>query len=83
MKKLKKEIKISKEELKRELQDKINGTGFCWICGRKEFLTRHHAIPQRVLAPSMNLTIPICENCVCVIHNGDDLARIIKKIFMK
>jgi len=69
--------------LRRELQEKINETKICWVCGRENLLTEHHAIPQRVRSPIINLVIPICENCNHAVHHGDDLTAILKKIYLK
>ena len=71
------------QSLRKELQIKIDGTKFCWVCGRENLLTSHHAIPQRVKSPIMNVEIPVCENCVHAVHNGDEFVSILKKIYLK
>ena len=83
-----KETNITREELeikriRKELQDKINKIDFCWVCGRKVPLTKHHAIPQRIDNTVMNVTIPICNNCKELIHKYDELVGIIKKMFLR
>ena len=71
------------QQLRGEIQNLINKTKFCWVCGRTDLLTNHHAIPQRVKKPILNLTMPVCENCVPVIHNGDDMIKMLRKMFLK
>jgi hypothetical protein len=69
--------------IRQELQTKINEIKICWVCGRENLLTMHHAIPQRVKSPILNLEVPICENCVHAIHYGDEMTAILKKIYLK
>ena len=71
------------QQLRTQIQDLINKASFCWVCGRTDLRTQHHAIPQRVKRPILNLTVPVCENCVSVIHNGDDMIKMLKKMFLK
>jgi len=70
-------------ELRKELQEKINSCDYCWCCGRRVHLTRHHAIPQRINNVVMNITIPVCDNCTELIHKYDELVGILKKMFLK
>lgn len=71
------------KELRKELQEKINTCNYCWCCGRQVFLTKHHAIPQRIENVVMNVTIPVCINCKELIHKYDELVGMIKKMFLK
>jgi len=72
------------DAIRKELQEKINELTFCWCCGRPDvMLTKHHAIPQRVRNVVFNLTIPICDNCVSIIHKDDELVGILKKMLLR
>lgn len=57
----------------------------CFACLKKEGLTKHHAIPQR-LKPKKNLIIPVCRNChdkinkdELLMDNINKLAELLKK----
>ena len=71
------------EMFRKELQTKINAHPFCWICGRNDLLTEHHVINQKIQGSRMNLKIPICNNCMEVLHANDVIAALIKRIFLK
>lgn len=75
--------KIEIQNFRTELQNKINEVKLCFICGRNDFLTEHHVIPQRIKSPLLNFKIPICDNCRKVVHNGDELIAILRKIYLK
>ncbi|MGV8151770.1 MAG: hypothetical protein ACP5OG_01690 [Candidatus Nanoarchaeia archaeon] len=75
--------KIELQILRKEIQTKISETKICWVCGRDNILTMHHAIPQRVKSPIANLEIPVCENCIHAVHHGDDITAILKRIYLK
>lgn len=51
----------------------------CWLCGKKEGLTKHHAIPLR-LKPLKNLVIPICRLCHDKINKDDMLTENLEKL---
>ena len=70
-------------DFRADLQSKISSSQFCWVCGRENLLTSHHAIPQRVKNPILNLLIPVCENCVHAVHNGDEITAILKRIYLR
>jgi len=42
----------------------------CWICRKKESLTRHHSLPRH-LNPKKNITIPVCKKCHEEINKND------------
>ncbi len=71
------------QQLRKEIQDLINKTRFCWVCGRTDLQTNHHAIPQRVKKPILNITVPVCENCVCTVHDGEEMIRMFRKMFLR
>ena len=71
------------QEIRKELQTLINSLNFCWVCGRKDMITNHHAIPQKIRGVKMNLTVPICKNCVEIIHKNDELSALIRRIFLR
>jgi len=72
------------EQFRKKTQDSINEQKFCWCCGRKDvFLTKHHAIPQRVKNIVLNITLPICDNCQEIIHKDDELIGILKKMLLR
>lgn len=39
----------------------------CWICGIKENITKHHAIPK-CFNPIRNLKVPLCKTCHKEVH---------------
>ena len=51
----------------------------CWLCGTKEGLTKHHAIPLR-LKPLKNLVIPVCRSCHDKINKDDMLTENLEKL---
>jgi len=53
----------------------------CYMCGVKENLTKHHAIP-RVLKPKLNVIFPLCKKCHKKIHseNLNGVHSVLKKI---
>jgi len=67
-------------KLRTEIQTLINLNKFCWVCGREDILTEHHAIPQRFKGVKMNVKIPVCENCKSIIHENDTIISIFKKL---
>ena len=71
------------DKLRKELQTKINEHQFCWICGREDLLTEHHVLNQKLKGVMMNVKIPICQNCMLLIHENDTIAALMKKIFLK
>ncbi len=71
------------KEFRKKLQTLINSGNFgCWICGRDQ-TTDHHAIPQRIKSPLINITIPICTTCTEILHKNDELAAIIRRLFLR
>lgn len=72
------------DKIRKELQDQINKSDFCWCCGRNDvMLTKHHAIPQRIRNIVMNMTLPVCDNCQDIIHKDDELVGILKKMLLR
>ena len=70
-------------EYRKKIQTLINSGKFgCWICG-KDKPTDHHVIPQRIKSPLVNITLPICGTCTEVLHKNDDLAAIIRRLFLR
>ena len=51
----------------------------CWLCGTKEGLTKHHAIPLR-LNPLKNMVIPVCRPCHDKINKDDMLTETLEKL---
>ena len=43
---------------------------FCFVCGKKQPNSQHHAIPIR-LNPVHNVIIPVCEKCHTEINRTD------------
>lgn len=70
-------------EFRQELQTLINKYKFCWVCGREDILTEHHAIPEKIRGVIMNVKIPVCYNCKDVIHLNDVLSAIVKRMFLR
>ena len=67
-------------EIRTELQEKINQLKFCWLCGREDLLTEHHAIPQKISGIKMNITVPVCKNCHDLIHMDSYFMKLLKKL---
>ena len=55
----------------------------CWVCGRDNKLTMHHALPQ-YLKPKHNLLIPICKKCHDRLNEDDkgSLKPLLLKTFL-
>ena len=76
----KKEEEFDKKEFREKLQTLINKEKFCWVCGREDMLTEHHAIPQKINGVKMNVTVPLCRNCHEFIHQDNYFMKLLKKV---
>ncbi len=70
-------------ELTKTIQTKINELKRCFVCGRDDLLTQHHVIPQRINRPFFNFKVPICSNCVRIVHTNDDFVAILRRMFLR
>lgn len=72
-----KELQKKNKELRRKLTiiSKNNSkTDFsrgkrCWLCGNRNYLTKHHIIPKR-FNPQCNMKIPLCKECHILLHKN-------------
>jgi len=51
----------------------------CFMCGRTEGITKHHALPLR-LNPQNNILIPLCDKCHYRI-NTIDIASLLSHLY--